>query len=153
LPETVALLVFSVVDQCYAMHLAAVDRVIRAVELSALPQAPRVVRGVFSLHGQLLPVADLRRRIEAPDREIELDDWIIIAHTPSRMIGVLAEGGARIEECAVEHMVASEMVLGADDAFEGIARLSSGLVLIQNLGRFLSIEEEQALEGALDANR
>jgi purine-binding chemotaxis protein CheW len=147
---TIPLIVFGVASQRYALPLGMVERVVQAVELKSLPHAPSVIRGMFNLHGEIMPVADLRRRLDLPEREIALNDWIIITRTSSRRLGVLAEGEADIEDCAAADIVATQDVLGASGIFDGIARLSTGLVLIQNLAAFLSIDEERALAKALD---
>jgi purine-binding chemotaxis protein CheW len=147
------LLRFSLDGQHYALNLQTVERVIRAVELSVLPGCPPVIRGVFNLRGRIIPVADPRRRLGLPEREIALDDRIIIARTPRRLLGMLADADTEVAECAQEKIVASEAVLCGADLVEGVGRLSDGLVLIQNLAKFLSMDEEASLAEALDARR
>src|SRR4051812_38209164 len=96
------LLRFGLDGQHYALNLQTVERVIRAVELSVLPGSPPVIRGVFNLRGRIIPVADPRRRLGLPEREIALDDRIIIARTPMRLLGMLADADTEVAECAQE---------------------------------------------------
>jgi len=142
---------FDVEGQGYALNLQVVERVIRAVELNALPGSPPVIRGIFSLHGRIVPVADPRRRLGLPEREIGLDDRIIIARTPKRLLALLADGNTSVVECEPEELVKPDRVLDGLGGLEGIARLKDGLVLIHDLGRFLSLEEERSLAEALRA--
>ena len=44
-----ALLVFQLGEQQFAVAVASVERVVRAVEIAPLPEAPRGVRGVINL--------------------------------------------------------------------------------------------------------
>lgn len=150
---SIQLLQFNVNVQRYAMALGAIECVVRAVELNALPGAPRVIRGIFNLHGRIVPVGDLRRRMGLPDKEIYLGDRIVVARTPSRVLGVLTDGDTDILACAAPDIVAMATVLRESTAIEGIGRLSDGLILIQNLAKFLSIEEEFELDEALNGNR
>jgi len=143
------LLAFRLGEQRFALEFAAVERVVRAVELTPLPGAPATIRGVFSLHGRIVPVGDLRRRLGLGEREIALADQIVIARTPRRVLGVLTEGDTEIATCAPEDIVRTEAVVQGAEAIAGIARLESGLILIHDLARFLSLEEERALEEAL----
>ena len=78
-------LAFSVAERRFALPLAEVDRIVAAVEIQGLPQAPAFVRGVVNVGGVLVPVMDLRVLRALPPREMELSD---------RMILVRPEGAA-----------------------------------------------------------
>jgi purine-binding chemotaxis protein CheW len=54
--------VFSLEDQRYALALAAVLKVIRAVELTYLPEAPENLVGLLNLRGEIVPVLNIRAR-------------------------------------------------------------------------------------------
>ena len=42
--------------QRYALRLSAVERLIRAVEITRLPQVPDIVLGVVNVQGRVIPV-------------------------------------------------------------------------------------------------
>lgn len=146
------LLCFSLAEQRYALELSIVERVERAVALTPLPGAPRSIRGVFSLHGHVVPVGDLRRRLDLPDRDVDLDDHIVVTRSPARLLGVLTEGGTEIVDCTQEELVPTQKLLGSGSAITGIAHLKNGLVLIHDVARFLSLEEERALDRVLQGH-
>ena len=54
------LVVFTVDDQHYALDLVSVERVVRAVEITHLPQAPDTVMGVINFEGKVIPVVNTR---------------------------------------------------------------------------------------------
>ena len=58
------LVVFHVEDARYAVRLEDVERVVAAVKLVPLPDAPDLVLGVFNLQGNVVPAIDTRRRSE-----------------------------------------------------------------------------------------
>jgi purine-binding chemotaxis protein CheW len=76
--------VFTLDEQRYALYLHAVVRVVRIVEITPLPQTPEVIRGVVNVQGQVIPVVDIRKRFQLPEREPELGDQLIIANTACR---------------------------------------------------------------------
>lgn len=149
----VRLLCFRLDGQRYALGLEHIERVVRVVKLTPLAGAPHVVRGVFSLHGRIVPVGDLRRRLGLPDRDVALRDWIVVARTPSRVLGLLVEGETDLVECEAVDIADAEDVLHGTDAVAGIARLQDGLVLIHDLATFLSAGDERLLAGALNELR
>ena len=148
---TVGLLQFGIGEQLHALFLDTVERVIRAVELRPLPGAPVVIRGIFSLHGLIVPVADPRRRLGLPDQEVRARDRIIIARAPERLLGLLVHGDVEVTRCDASAIVPAETVASGLDRLEGLARLPDGLVLIHDLAKFLSLDEERRLAEAIHA--
>src|SRR5277367_233894 len=68
------LVVFDLEEQRYALRLSAVEQVVRAVEITPLPKAPEIIRGVVNVHGRVVPVYHIRARFRLPEREIDLSD-------------------------------------------------------------------------------
>jgi purine-binding chemotaxis protein CheW len=151
--ENMLMVAFRLSGERYAIELQAVERVVRAVALTPLPGAPRAIRGVFSLQGRIVPVGDLRLRLGLPEREVAIEDQIVLACSPSRVLGVLTEGATEVLSCPADFIERSEHVLQGAEAIAGIGRLPSGLILIHDLARFLSSAEERALDEALHDHR
>jgi purine-binding chemotaxis protein CheW len=80
-PMLGTVLVFALDDSLYALPLPSVERVIRAVEITALPGAPRIVLGVIDARGRIIPVLDIRMRLGLPERELACDDRFIVARS------------------------------------------------------------------------
>ena len=148
---SVSLLEFSLGGDRHALPIESVERIIRVVALRALPGAPAVIRGMFSLHGRPVPVADPRRRLGLGDRDIALEDRIIVARTARRLLGLLVDSEVAVVTCARSDILAGEAVLHGIDLLDGVARLPGGLVFIHSLERFLSLEEERRLGEAMHA--
>ena len=147
------LVVFALDDQRYALHLSAVDRVVPMVRVTPLPKAPDIVIGVVNVQGRVIPVINMRRRFRLPEREAALTDRLIVAHTARRPVALTADAVAGVLEYPGQDIVAAEGVLPGVEHVEGIAKLKDGLILIHDLDRFLSLEEEQSLDRAGGALR
>jgi len=135
--------------QRYALYLAQVERVIRAVEVIALPGAPGVIVGVINIQGQVVPVINIRKRFGLPDREIALSDHMVVAHTSRRKVVLLVDGTIGVMELLKDQLISGEGILPDMEYVEGVAKLEDGLILIHNLDTFLALEEENALDQAL----
>lgn len=145
------LVVFRVDRRNYALPLASVERIVRAVEVTALPGAPAVVRGAIDVHGNVLPVFDLRRRFHLPDRDISPEHHLLIAMAGERRIALLIDDAQPVVERDASSVIDPESVAPGLERFQGLAQLDDGLVLIHDLPRFLSIDEARALESAMRA--
>jgi purine-binding chemotaxis protein CheW len=153
---------FDLDKQRFALHLSVVERVVPVVEITPLPNAPEVVRGVINIQGRVLPVFDVRRRLGLPSRPVRLSDHMILARTARRSVALWVDGVRGIVEPggepggkagSPENITPAEGVLPGLEMIEGVVNLEDGLVLIHDLARFLSLEEERALDGAMAANR
>lgn len=140
---------FSLDQQRYALYLSAVERVVPAAEVTPLPKAPEIVLGVLNAGGRIIPVVNIRRRFRLREREIDLRDQLIIAHSGKRPVALVVDSVTGIAEVADEQVTAADRILPGLEQVEGVARLEDGLMLIHDLGKFLSLDEEQELGAAL----
>ena len=143
------LVVFALDEQRYALHLSAVERIVRVAEVTPLPKAPEIVLGVINVQGQIIPVADIRRRFRLPEREIDLSDQLIIAKTSKRTVALVVDEVTGVIERLQQDVIPTENVLPGLEYVEGMAKLEEGMVLIHDIDKFLSLEEDRKLAAAL----
>ncbi len=82
------LVVFALDDQRYALALARVQRCIRVVAITPLPEAPAIVLGIIDLGGGVIPVINIRKRFNHPPRDVRLSDYLIAATTGKRTVAL-----------------------------------------------------------------
>lgn len=143
------LVVFSVDGNRYSIGLDAVERAVRAAEVTPLPGAPRVVIGLLDVAGDILPVISLRRRAGLADRAICPDDEFLLVRTGRRRIVLVVDSILGVIERDADEVVAACSVVPVSGCIGGMVKLGDGIALVHDLDRFLSIEEEHALEGAM----
>jgi purine-binding chemotaxis protein CheW len=149
MPAPLQLIVFTL-DNCnYALHLEAVERTVRMVEITPLPKAPEMVTGVINVHGSIIPVLNIRRRFRLPERESRLNDQLIIARTSRRRVAIVADTISDVVSLPPEQLVDPAGILPRLEYVEGVALLEGGMVFIHDLDAFLSLDEEQSLEAAI----
>jgi len=150
MPPSIQVVVFTLDEQFYALKLAAVERVVRAMEVTRLPDAPTVILGILNVQGQIIPVVNLRRRFRLPEREIDLGDQIIIAHTKTRTVALVVDAVTQVSAIAEQDMVTGEEIAPGLVYVQGVAKLADDLILIHDLDLFLSTEEEKTLDEAME---
>jgi len=146
----IRLINFNLNDQKYALPLSAVIRIIRVVEITDLPKAPDIVLGIINMHGLIVPVFDIRKRFHLSQREMQLDDQLIIAYTSQRTVALLVDSVSDVAEIMEEQITAGEKILPGLMYVEGIAKTKDGMILIHDLEKFLSLQEEKALNEAIE---
>lgn len=146
-----ALVVFTLDGQNFAVPLPVVERVVNAVEVGPLPGAPRAVAGVIAVGEHTVPVFDLRARFELPPRALEPEDLLIIARRGPRLVALPVETVPGLREVPRQEITAPDSLnTGGNALMQGVARLGEELILIHDLDKFLTAAEEQSLAQALE---
>jgi purine-binding chemotaxis protein CheW len=143
------LVLFTLDERRYALELASVERIVRVVDVTPLLSAPSSVLGVVNVRGQVVPVYNLRRRFGLTERDTDLSDQLLIANTSQRTVGLLMDSVNGVLEVSEEAIASAEKILPEIECVRGVVKLPDGLVLIHDLERFLSPEEERILDEAL----
>lgn len=140
---------FSIEGQSFVIRLNAVKRIARAVSVTRIHNAPDVIEGVVNIQGEIIPVVNLRKRFNLPLREIGIDDHFIVANTKYRSVAVLVDEVKDIIESLDDAIVSQQDILPGHESIEGIVKTANNMILIQDLDKLLSLEEEELLDKSL----
>jgi purine-binding chemotaxis protein CheW len=135
------------------LPLAAVERVVRAVEVTPLPKAPAIVLGVINVQGQIIPVFNLRKRFSLKQREIEVSDQFIIATTRTRIVALAVDIVMGVIERFETEVLSPASIVSGMEYVEGVTKIEDGIVFIHDLAGFLALDEAKQLDEALKITR
>ena len=151
-----SIVVFAVDDQRCALPLQVVERAVRAVEVTVLPDVPEMILGAVNVQGHILPVVSLRRWLGRPDRAVEPEDHLLVVHAGTgRLVLLVDEVRGVVEYEPRQTGPVSEPVAGMPAGCE-LLDLEDGLVLVPDLERILVASEAaepitEALDETIDA--
>ena len=132
------LLVFTVNKQHYALRLNSVERIVRAVEVTPLPEASPGLLGVVNVQGQIVPVVNFRKRFGLPTREVDLDDRLIIATITERTVALLVDAVLGVVSGQEDDVVPSTRIDAGLGYSDGMIKLGEEMVLIPNLNKIVA---------------
>lgn len=144
-----SVVVFELEGRRHGLPLEVVDRVVRSVEITPLPKAPAIVLGVINVQGRVIPVVNIRQRFRLTEREPGPADQLIIARTPHRSVALLVDEVSGVLEFSPGEALPAEAIVPGTDCVTGVVKQRDGMVLIHDLGRFLSLDEERDLDQAM----
>src|SRR3954454_4627156 len=76
----------------FGLDVLHVQEVIRHQEMTRVPLAPPVVRGLINLRGQIVTALDLRRRLELPDRPADQPPPVnVVVRTDDGAVSLLVD--------------------------------------------------------------
>ena len=147
---SIQLVVFTLDSLRFALPLSAVERAIHIIEIVPLPKAPDIVIGVINLHGQIIPVVNIRKRFNLSEKEVNLNDHIVISHSKKRLLGILVDNITGVLEFPEHKIITADKIISGIEYVEGVVKLEDGIILIHDIDKFLSLEEEKTLNDAMN---
>ena len=86
------------VESCYVRQVAALEH------LTPLPCTPAFVLGIVNLRGAILPVIDLRKLFELPERGLTDLHRIIVLQSGKILFGILADTVTSVRRILLAHL-------------------------------------------------
>ncbi len=125
----------------FGIAVLSVQEVIRHQEMTPVPLAPAVVRGLINLRGQIVTALDLRSRLgltPRPDGELPMN---VVVRTPDGAVSLLVdEIDDVVEVNAAQFEQAPETVrTKVDGLVTGVYKLPARLLLILDVERTVDI--------------
>lgn len=152
LSETVHVLVYHIDEQGYGLVLVDVERIVNAVAITPIADAPETILGIINVQGRVISVVNMRRKLCRPERDLELSDRFIIARTASRVVALVADSVEGVIACPRAEVITSEAIVPGLENLKGVVKLHDGIIMIHDLERFLFHEEEEGFDVQLGSN-
>ena len=147
------LVVFNLANEDYGVDIGAVDGIVKMQAITKVPQAPDFVEGITNMRGEVLPVLDLRKRFGLPLSETSKDTRIVNVEVDGVKVGMVVDAVTEVLRVAEEEVEPpSPLVTTVDSAFiTGIAKVDSRLIILLDLAKVLSTEEQVDLKALQQA--
>ena len=132
---------FYVDGHYFGLDVLKVQEIIRYQEMTRVPLAPPVVRGLINLRGQIVTAIDLRRRLDLADRPAGQFPVNVVVHTDDGAVSLLVdEIGDVLEVSEKEFERPPETLRGpARELIRGAYKLTDRLLLILDTRRTVNV--------------
>lgn len=149
--EELHLVTFVLEREEYAVNIESVQEIIRVGQITGVPNAPAFVRGVINLRGRVIPVLNLRKRLDLPEGEFTKLSRIMIVESGVKVLGLLVDGVSQVMRLPVAAVDTPPGDMDQGRAFvRGIGKIDSRLIMIMDLDRVLAKESNKGA-GAVPA--
>ncbi len=133
--------------ELYGVEIGKIQEIIRMQPITTVPNGPATIEGVTNLRGRVIPVMDLRARFGLAADGTGHRARIVVAELGRHTVGLIVDAVSevlRVPADAVEPP--SSLVTTTDSAYlRGVAKLGERLVLLLDLSRLLSSDEQGTL--------
>jgi purine-binding chemotaxis protein CheW len=130
-------------EQCFGLDVLKVQEIVRHQQLTRVPLAHRVVRGLINLRGQIVTALDLRRRLDLPDRDEDFESVNVVVQTDDGAVSLLVdEIGDVVEVTEQQFERPPETLQGqAREVIQGAYKLPDRLLVVLDPELIVSLPE------------
>lgn len=128
-----------------------VERVIMAAEITPLPEMPPAIAGAINVHGEVMPVVDLRNRFRLPSKPLSPSDQFVIVRPGRRALAVTVDEVVDIVQFERDALLPAPQLLPWMEHIHGVVRLDDGLLVVKDPERFLDLDDWNALASMEEA--
>ena len=147
--DLLQMVTFKIGEEEFGVDILRVQEIIRIMEITRVPKAPHFVEGVINLRGRVIPIIDLRKRFGLTAREHDKDTRIIVIEINNMIVGFVVDAVhevLRIPADTVEPPPPAVMGGVDSEYIKGVGKLDDRLLILLDLDRLLSQEEQMELE-------
>jgi purine-binding chemotaxis protein CheW len=139
-------ILFEIEGAAYAVRTSQVEMIEMVESITRVPNAPGFVEGVTAVRGQVVPVISVRRRFHMQPIPLDIRSRLVITRLENRLVGMLVDTAREFARITPDQIKAVDSLSGQGSEYlDGVAAMPDRLVLLVNLERLLSIEEQDIL--------
>lgn len=131
-------------DLFFGVPVRDVQEVIRYQEMTRVPLAIDMVRGLMNLRGQIVTAIDLRRRLRLADRAAEKVPTNVVVRSDSGAVSLLVDEVCDVQEVSAEAFEPSPHTLSGEarGLVRGAYKLNDRLLLVLDTERAIALPSE-----------
>jgi purine-binding chemotaxis protein CheW len=141
---------FTIGNEQFGVDILMVQEIIRSAPITSVPNSPDFIEGVINLRGNIIPVIELRKRLNLfREDSASEDSWILILDINSRVTGFIVDSVTRvlkIMESTIEPPPEVVVAGLANQYIRGVCDIGEGLLIMLDFNRILLADELKLLK-------
>jgi purine-binding chemotaxis protein CheW len=145
--EILQLVSFKISNEEFGVDILSVQEINRMSEITKIPNSPEYVEGVINLRGRVIPVVDLRTKLNFPKAEKSVNSRIIIVEVSSKVIGFIVDEVSEVLRIPAGITEAPPSLTAGinSDFITSVAKLEDRLIILIDLEKVFSAEDKKEL--------
>lgn len=126
----------------YALDISQINEIIKTREFTDIPRSPEFVLGIISLRGVVVPVFDLRLRLNLGASQLMPTSRIVVCLVDEMTVGLLVDSINQVFDLVDDEVEPPPGVLSGleREMVAGIGRHQGRMIILLNLGKVLHVE-------------
>ncbi len=130
----------------FGIDVLDVQEVFRFQEMTAVPLAPKVIRGLINLRGQIITGIDLRQRLAMEENSDENPPMNVVVRTQEDVVSLLVDEIGDVMEISDDHYESPPDTLDEKirELITGVYKLDGKLLLVLDINRVMDLKTAMA---------
>jgi len=146
--EILQLVSFKIGSEEFGVDILKVQEINRMLQITKVPNTPDFIEGVINLRGRVIPVIDLRVKLNMTKKEHDKQTRIIVVELEDKTVGFLVDEVSevlRIPKSITE--APPELVANVNSEYiTAVGKLEDRLIILLDLEKALTLQEKSELE-------
>ncbi|NFL86997.1 purine-binding chemotaxis protein CheW [Clostridium botulinum] len=141
------ILIFGLNNEYYASDIKDIERILGYEEPTILPDSPNFVKGVINYQESILPIISLSTKFNLGNDEQSEEKKIIVVKQGNKKFGIIVENVYEVKDIDSELIEISPEITTtlSRNYINGLIRLDKKIVILLDVDKILSTEEEQSM--------
>ena len=137
--DLLQLVTFKLGNEEFGLDILKVKEIIKPVAITKMPNSPYYVEGVINLRGEVIPVINLRKRLNLAENEQNSKTRIIVIETNKKTTGFIVDEVNEVLRIPENIMEATpDLVSGVDSEYIiGVGKLDDRLLIHMDIEKIL----------------
>src|SRR6185369_985010 len=144
--ELIQLVSFNLDQEEYGVEVLKVREIIRMNTITHMPNTPHYVDGIINLRGKVIPIVSMRKKFGLMEADNNSHTRIMIMDIAGELMGFIVDSVSEVIRISGTEIQPSPSVAGGgieQDCIAGVINLSERLLVLLDLDRMFSSEENQ----------
>ena len=140
-------LTFYLAGEEYGLEILKVHEIIGMMPITPVPRTPSYVKGVINLRGKIIPVVDLRLKLDMQAKDQTEETCIIVVQTAGVQMGVMVDRVSEVLSISPSE-IEDVPAFGGDVNSEyilGLGKSEGKVKLLLDIDKVLSVVDLQAI--------
>ena len=135
----------------YAIDIMRIKEIVRPLKLTRPPKFPDFVEGIINLRGLVMPVIDLRKRFDLPEREQSSNTRLLIINLYGQVLALVVDEVTEVVTVSIRDIKSPPHIGDGIDSeyLLGVCLVKEEMIMFLNIDRLLSSHEAGEL-GKID---
>ena len=141
--KVLQLVSFTIGSEEFGVDILEVQEINRMVDITKVPQARDFVEGVINLRGHVIPIIDLRKRLQLEVRKYDRNTRIVVVDVNGNTMGMIVDSVSEVLRLPADTIEPPpEIAAGVNsECIKGVAKLEDRLLILLDLSKVIDISE------------
>ncbi len=131
---------FTIANEFFALEINSIREIIKVNDITRVPNTPNYIKGVINLRGKVIPIIDMRKKLNLKQIDYDKNTRIIILEFNNMIVGIIVDSVREVLriDSTVTEPPPSIVKGGNSDYITAVGKLDDKLINILNLDYLLN---------------